>query len=64
MQTTGTTYIVNQGPRKEAGWCEKEGVDHAWVEGATLTSSPPIQTRICVNCGKRQWKNEPQWYDA
>lgn len=48
-----TTYEYKF-PRKQEGWCEEHGVQHAWESGPTLTSSPPILTRVCVNCGKQQ----------
>lgn len=65
MQTTSTsTVTLNIGPRKAAGWCEDNGIEHSWKAGPTLTVDPPIQTRECVNCGKRQYQQPPMWKDA
>jgi hypothetical protein len=51
-------------PLKTPGWCEANGIEHAWECGPTLTINPPIQTRYCVNCGKQQRLYAPQWQDA
>lgn len=53
-------------PKKEAGWCEKNDVVHAWeVQDYVLTTDPPQSVRICVNCGKRETRfntvTYPDW---
>ena len=53
--------IYSSGPKKEPGFCEKEGIEHSWVNGPTLTSNPPIPTRHCVNCGKQERLTPGQW---
>lgn len=50
-------------PLKKPGWCEEQGIAHAWESGSTLLSAPPIQTRQCANCGKVQWLRQPKWED-
>lgn len=60
---TTHTVSLDIGPRKEAGWCEANGVVHAWKDGPTLTVDPPIHTRYCKNCGKQQHKREA-WFDV
>jgi hypothetical protein len=54
--------LILPGPRKELGWCEANGVAHAWTQGPTLTMQPPIPTRVCVNCGKKQYLHQ-EWKD-
>lgn len=63
MNTTNTVTL-NIGPKKSAGWCEANGIDHSWKSGPTLTCDPPILTRECVNCGKRQYFQPGAWQDA
>ena len=63
MNTT-STVMLKTGPKKEAGWCEANGADHSWKPGPTLTCNPPIQTRECVNCGKRQYQRPAEWQDS
>lgn len=63
MNTTSTVNL-RIGPRKEAGWCKAQGIEHSWKDGPTLTVSPPIQTRECINCGQRQFQEPTQWRDA
>lgn len=63
---TSTVTIKQKAPRKEAGWCEANGVEHAWeVQDYTLTSDPPQSVRICVNCGKQETRpntvSRPDW---
>lgn len=58
-----SSYMFNP-PPKPPGWCEQQGVEHSWQTGATLTVDPPIETRFCVNCGKRQMKRPAAWDDA
>ena len=57
-----TNNIIGRAP-KPAGWCEENGVEHAWVSGPTLTCDPPILTRSCANCGKYQRLEPSQWRD-
>jgi hypothetical protein len=50
----------------EDGWCDANGVEHAWeVQGYTLTSDPPQSVRICLNCGKKETRANtvtlPEW---
>ena len=54
---------ANWPTNKEPGWCEKEGVEHAWEFGGTIMMSPPRETRWCVNCGKAQSKRPAVWDD-
>ena len=62
MATTATA-LIQGGGIKEPGWCDRNGIEHAWQSGPTLTCNPPIQTRVCVNCGKRQQLSSPAWHD-
>lgn len=62
MNTT-TTLRQSLG-LKPKGWCEEQGVAHAWESGPTLTVQPPVSTRICKNCGKHQHQRPPEWLDA
>ena len=62
-----TTVIASSQLRKHHGWCEEQGVDHAWQEqGYVLTTNPAQYVRICTNCGKEQRKAyvEPEWKDV
>jgi hypothetical protein len=64
--STDTVTIVGFPPRKEAGWCETQGVEHAWViQNYVLTTDPPQSVRICANCGKEQTRPntvaQPEW---
>lgn len=61
MNTTNTVK-AEQHP-KPYGWCQSNGVAHAYEDGPTLTIDPPIQTRICKNCGWRQFKRPSVWSD-
>ena len=50
--------------KKDSGYCEREGIDHAWeVLPIILTSLPSQSVRACTNCGKRQHMRhtEPTW---
>ena len=61
---TGITYsYVTSGPRKEAGFCDAHSIEHHYKAGPTLTCNPPIATRWCVNCGKRQRLEPETWRD-
>lgn len=62
MSTRSTVYI--KGPPKPLGWCEENGVEHSWEDGPTLTVNPPIHTRRCKNCGKRQHLRPAAWEDS
>lgn len=62
MNSTTNTFTMSQ-PAKERGWCEREGIAHSWQDGPTLTVNPPIRTRSCVNCGKRQHFAPGSWVD-
>lgn len=65
MDGTKTTATLNlPQPAKAAGWCDQHGVEHSWRDGPTLTMSPAIQTRWCINCGKRQFYQPGDWQDA
>ena len=47
MTITAPVTITTPGPRKEAGWCEAQGVEHAWeVQDYTLTTDPPQAVRL------------------
>lgn len=61
---TSGTFILSFNPPKPKGWCEEQGVAHAWMDGPMLTSNPPIATRQCANCGKRQHLRPGEWEDA
>lgn len=61
---TSTTTVKLPGPLKPPGWCEKNGIEHAWESGPTLTTDPPILTRICKNCGKSQHLPPVEWQDS
>ena len=43
--------------------CEQLSLAHAWEDGPTLTVDPPIVTRKCMNCGRRE-KWVPGRWDA
>ena len=58
-----TTYNFLQAAKKHIGWCEQQGIEHAWESGPTLAMNPPIQTRRCKNCGKEQRLYPQQWQD-
>lgn len=58
-----TTTIELPGPTKPPGWCQEQGIEHAYDDGPTLMSNPPISTRICKNCGHRQFKRPGVWTD-
>lgn len=64
MNTTSTIKLNIHVPPKPKGWCDKEGVEHSWKDGPTLTCNPPIPTRECANCGKRQYFRPGSWEDA
>jgi len=51
------------GAAKPYGWCQANGVAHAYEAGASLLSEPPVQTRVCANCGWRQFKRPSIWTD-
>lgn len=59
-----TTKYRAEGPRKYWGWCREVDVEHHWDDGPLLTSYPPIQTRWCINCGKRQQFSPGEWRDV
>lgn len=61
--STSTLATFSIGPKKEAGFCDKHGIDHAWEAGPILTSNPPIITRRCINCGKSQRLEPEYWRD-
>jgi hypothetical protein len=48
-------------PIKEAGYCEREGIEHSWEMTEVLTSNPPIPTRTCKNCGKKEHLTPSTW---
>lgn len=63
---TGNVIVAGKAPNKEVGWCDAQGVEHAWqVQDYTLTVDPPLAVRICQNCGARQTRPtrapEPEW---
>jgi len=60
---TGSSASILGQPKKDPGWCERENVEHSWESGPILTSNPPMPTRVCVNCGKRQHQRPPAWVD-
>ena len=50
--------------RKDPGYCEREGIDHAWEVMPWVNASyPPQSVRACTNCGKRQTMRHtyPTW---
>jgi hypothetical protein len=72
LKGVGTTTFITTGvitghlfgqPRKPAGWCDENGVEHAWGSGPLLLSYPAHQTRKCMNCGKTQAFQPGEWYD-
>ena len=63
MSTTSTVKL-NIGPKKGVGWCRMNDVEHHWKDGPTLTCNPPIHTRECINCGKKQYRKPEEWRDA
>jgi hypothetical protein len=63
MSISSTTYF-GQHPKKPPGWCEEQGIPHNWQMGPTLTSNPPISTRECCVCGKRQHLRPSDWVDV
>lgn len=62
MNTTSTVSI--KGPPKQPGWCQEQGIEHAWEAGPALTCNPPIRTRRCKNCGLNQYQEPERWCDA
>ena len=66
IASTDTVIRKEIAAKKEAGWCEANGIDHAWeVQDYVLTTDPPQSVRICTNCGKRQYlqHTHPDWHD-
>lgn len=63
MSTTSTVKLNIHVPPKSIGWCDEQGIEHSWKDGPTLTCDPPIHTRECSNCGKRQYKQPGEWRD-
>lgn len=49
-------------PRKPPGWCEIQGAEHAWKPGPVIARDPPTPTRICLNCGRREYLHQ-EWRD-
>jgi hypothetical protein len=64
MNTTSTVKLNIHQPPKPKGWCDENGIAHSWEAGPTLTCNPPIPTRECLNCGKRQFFAPGHWEDA
>lgn len=62
--STTTVKLNIHEPPKPNGWCDEHKIAHSWADGPTLTCNPPISTRSCVNCGKRQYFRPGQWEDA
>lgn len=63
--TTNTATVSKRAPKPE-GWCDEQGIAHAWeVLPYVLTANPPMSVRECINCGKRQTRAnvviEPEW---
>lgn len=63
MTSTTSIKLNIHTPPKPKGWCEEQGVAHSWKDGPSLTCNPPIHTRECVNCGKRQYLEPSVWRD-
>lgn len=67
FQSGVTTHTVTvKQPPKPKGWCDEQGISHAWeVQPYTLTTNPPQSVRTCVNCGETQTRVnyviEPEW---
>ena len=64
--TSTSTVTIKVGGLKGEGWCEANGVEHAWeVQDYILTTDPPQSVRICLNCGKRETRfntvTYPDW---
>lgn len=53
--TSNTVIKKGIKPPKTLGWCEEQGIHHAWEQqDYVLTTNPPQVVRICLNCGKTQ----------
>lgn len=50
--------------KKDPGYCEREGIGHAWEVMPWINLSyPPQSVRCCTNCGAKQTMRhtEPTW---
>lgn len=63
MTASSSTVYYNAAP-KPVGWCDREGIEHSWEAGPTLTVDPPIHTRRCKNCGQEQRQSPSTWVDS